>query len=190
MHGSFNVCVNLTYRSNHRDDYCESGGPSLIGEGFCRLNGQYLNTLNNKLKEDNVSEVAEGTSIIVAHRLVLNNCLYYSEQYKRVKSRNSYTVQYGSSFKFGKMQFFVSIHKKIYVIITELNPVLVSSKEHFQINNFALDKMSTSKLFPVVTGNDVCLQVTPSLLLSKCVYIHVSDPFQYVVTFPNRLVFD
>ena len=162
----------------------QRGGSLLESERFL---------LNRQLRAQGMDEIAVAQRVAVGHRLVFDSELYYCSRYKRVKSRNSYTVKYcdGSRDAYGQIQFFVSVQNSWFAFILKLIPHSLSCKQHFQMAHNALDRISVSKIVPVITGNLTCVHV--KLLVRKCVFIHINDSIgncSYVVTFPNNLLTD
>ena len=167
------------------------------GEVAKQLSTSEMLLLNQQLSSLHIDELADETLCNVAYRTVQDNVLYDSRNYRRVKSRNSYTVRFednGSRIpQFGQIQFFVSILDKVFAFVFKLQAQPVSCQEHFSISHDSLDVIHVSKIVLIEHGSGRLVCIPASNLISKCVFISIDDDLskcQYVVSFPNRLLHD
>ena len=106
------------------------------------------------------------------YRIELQGTVFYSQQYERVTKRNSYTVVYRDNStlrKFGAIQYFLYVQRKVIAILKPLSPIRgLSCKEHFDLNTTAID--IASFLHPVNTEDrfDVCFAES---IVCKCLFI-------------------
>ena len=108
----------------------------------------------------------------VAYRTVQGNVLYYSRNYRRVKSRNSYTVRLKDDRspipQYGRVQFIVSILDQVFAFVLKLQAQPVSCQEHFSISHDSLDIGHASKIVPIEHGSERLVCIPSSILISKC----------------------
>lgn len=99
-------------------------------------------------------EVSPG-QLLTMYRVEVRGTVFYSEQYQRVKKRNSYTVIYCGN-KFGLIQYFVYIQEKVIAILKPLSLLHTTCKDHFDLSTTGVD--TVSYLHPVCTEDtfDVC----------------------------------
>ena len=105
-------------------------------QDLTKLDQDTLHSVNLTLSKFN-SELLKATDLIQKfYRLSINNCLFFSEAYKRIKTRNSYTILYyqsdqPSKIKVGKVLYFLHIHTTALAIIKELEPFHSASTPSF-----------------------------------------------------------
>lgn len=139
--------------------------------------------------------VSSGTRYIVAYRLVQESTVYYSAHYKRVKSRNSYTVAFNNAtncVSYGQIQFFVVVSDRPYAFIKKFEPLAVTCQAHFHLSHWSLDNLSASNIVPIQSHSENIVIPTSSLI-SKCMFVSIADgsnSCEYVITFPNKLLYD
>lgn len=114
-------------------------------------------------------------------RLEQNQTLYYSAEYTRTTSRNSYTVCYTqeNSSQFGLVNYFVEVHgefeghseQDVFAIISVLNVERFGHCPHMYVAEL------TGFMKPVLA----------SCIISKCVYVSVSSRV-YVGSFPCNVL--
>ena len=164
---------------------------ALRGEVAKQLSASEMSLLNQQLSSLNIDVLLEETLCNVAYRTDQDNVLYYSRNYRRVKSRNSYIVWFkdaGSCIQFGQIEFFVSVSGKIFALVLKLEVQAVSCQEHFNISHSSLDTLSVSKIVPIVHGSGRLVCIPAANLICKCVFISIDDDLskcEYVISFPN-----
>ena len=122
------------------------------------------------------------------YRVEYRGEVYYSQQYQRVKKRNSYTVAYSDSGakRFALIEHYVFVQNRLIAILKPLLPVSVSCQQHFNLTTTALD--SFLYLSPVTKGQCVkCCFVEQ--FIAKCLFMDLNF-VQYVAQFPSRIMFD
>ena len=136
------------------------------------------------------------TRYIISFRLVHENAVYYSAKYSRVKSRNSYTVVFKDAScgtAYGQIQFFVQYSSSVFVYVKKFEPLPVTCQGHFHLSHQSLDKLTASSIVPVKPDSVVDEFIPASSLLSKCVFVSITDssnPCNYTISFPNKLLYD
>ena len=116
-------------------------------------------------------EVPSSETLYVVYRLLQDNTLYYSNQYKRVKSRNSYTVKFkdvDGTLQYGQVQFFVSISSQVFAFVMKLQAESLSCQDHFGIFHDSLDHIHVSKIVPLESTGGRMVCIPASHLVSKC----------------------
>lgn len=182
--------VDCAYNFTHRK--CMQ--TALMGEVALRLSTSEM-LLNQQLSSLNLDVLSNEALCNVAYHMAQDNTLYYSSRYKRVKSRNSYTVKFknvdGSS-QYGQVQFFVSVSSQVFAFVLKLQTHSVSCQAHFSISHNSLDVLHVSKIVPIECSGGRMVCIPASNHISKCVFISIDDlcKCQYVVSFPNRLLHD
>ncbi|XP_064403498.1 uncharacterized protein LOC135348992 [Halichondria panicea] len=133
-------------------------------------------------------EVRRNSRINVFYRLSLQNCLYYSKKYHRVKKRNSYTVKFlstGGSVALGQIDYFILLDNSfLLAVVTKAIP---NALMHEKLNGAieALDKV----IVPVSFGPGV--EVIPVLnILCKCVCVDILSTEKYIILIPNTVFGD
>jgi len=119
------------------------------------------------------------TLVAVFYRLQKGGTLFYSELYRRVKIRNSFTVCYkisGTEFC-GKIMYFVIIKEQPAAVVRRF--VTLSIPTEFQ-PVYSIVPVQYSDRIDIVNVRDIIV---------KCVYIDVGYS-TYVATFPCTLHFD
>lgn len=135
------------------------------------------------------------TRYIISFRLVHESAVYYSAKYKRVKSRNSYTVVFKDACgtAYGQIQFFVLLSSSVFVYVKKFEPLSVTCQVHFHLSHQSLDKLTASSIVPVKPGSVIDEFIPASSLVSKCVFVSITDssnPCNYIISFPNKLLYD
>ena len=139
--------------------------------------------------------VSSDTRYVVAYRLVQESSVYYSAKYKRVKARNSYTVAFNDASHcvcYGQIQFFVLVSDRPYAYINKFEPLAVTCQSHFHLSHSSLDKLSASNIVPIQSQSE-SIFIPTSSLISKCMFVNIADSSNscmYVITFPNKLLYD
>lgn len=157
----------------------------MIGEGE-RILGVLmrclsLSAVNSFLSQFNLPLLAGDQQVRVASRLLTEDgTTYYSTAYRRVKVRNSYTVQYCGGF--GQICGFITLDGLSYVLVLVVK-LLLSAGTGYD----AVDSLFQSTIKPVTCGPLVCIR--SSELKSKCVFINGSVS-SYVASFPYSLMYD
>ena len=162
-----------------------------MGTFLKTLSRNELQLLNETLVSSNLPSSCDTVS--AGFRCVKNKTLYYSKKYKRVKARNSYTVQFSvdSNLAYGKIKFLVFVYHEVFVFISKLQPLASSCETHFAVSHSSLDRLPTSSIIPLYPDLETEMCIHAESLVSKCVFINVTDSNeQYVVSFPNTLLQD
>jgi hypothetical protein len=160
------------------------------------LRSEEVQLLNQSLLSHGLSPSASCESrYVIAFRLVHEGAVYYSAKYKRVKSRNSYTVAFKDACNtaYGQIQFFVLVSGSVFVYIKKFEPLAVSCPAHFHLSHQSLDKLSASNIVPVKADGEIDVFIPVSSLLCKCVFVSITDSSNscnYVISFPNKLLYD
>lgn len=117
--------------------------------------------------------------------LMADGTLLFSKKYRRVKSRNSYTISFcGESGRlFGEVVYFVMLNKEPVAIVNVLDN-LSSCQEHFSLTHSLLDL----RLFPVAPSNRLVL-VPAKSIYEKCISVNVGQEL-YVAKFMSKLLLD
>ena len=140
-----------------------------------------LLAVNLLLSELNLPSVEDDQRVQVASRLITDDgTTYYSTAYRRVKVRNSYTVQYCGGF--GQICGFIALDGLSCVLV-----LVVKLLQSAGTGYHAVDSLSHSTIKPVTCGPMVCIR--SSALKSKCVFINGSSS-SYVASFPYSLMYD
>ena len=140
-----------------------------------------LSAVNSFLSQFNLPLLTDNQRVQVASRLLTQDgTTYHSTAYRRVKVRNSYTVQYRGGF--GQICGFVAIDGLSYVLVLIVK-LLPSAGTGYD----AIDSLSHSTIKPVTCGPVICIK--SSELKSKCVFINGSVN-SYVASFPYSLMYD
>ena len=168
----------------------------LLGGVARFLSNNEVEVLNQSLLSLGLpATVSSDTRYIVAYRLIQESSVYYSAKYKRVKSRNSYTVVFSDAsncVSYGQIQFFVLVSDRPYAFIEKFEPLAVTCQGHFHLSHPSLDKLSASNIVPIQLHSENIFIPTSSLI-SKCMFVSISDSSnscKYVITFPNKLLYD
>ena len=127
----------------------------------------------------------EPESITTFTRVLKDNIIYYSKEYSRVKTRNSYTVGFrdgiaSSNIMFGQILYFMIFNNQAMAILMPS-----SSQAAFQLTFSDID----SRVFPVSSTTDV-KAVTVENIVEKCIFVSVGDDKNFVARFCSRLQLD
>ena len=139
-----------------------------------------------------VGQVFSPTQMRVGERLVVDKTTYYSKQYKRVKARNSYTVELTipgdatGQLDFGHIQFFIQLPVGIFAPGNVFKQVDASCSAHFSVSNSSLQLMNRLHVLKD-EYSVVCVPV--SSLKRKCVFMQMDDVL-YTAQLPNSFLFD
>ena len=131
--------------------------------------------------------VSSDTRYVVAYRLVQGNSVYYSAKYKRVKSRNSYTVTFNDAtncVSYGQIQFFVLVSDRPYALSLWRSLAKPLSPHIPALISF---------LLPTLYQYSQNIFIPTSALISKCMFVSVADSSnscEYFITFRNKLLYD
>lgn len=115
------------------------------------------------------------------YKAIVNDVVFYSKHYKRVKKRNSYTVSYmeNEHIAYGHVQHFLKTETGsscavIHALIPEehTSPVLEKGRHLLRVREDV-----RSKLIPIY------------LLRNKCIFMCI-DGMPFVALFPNFLYYD
>ena len=118
-------------------------------------------------------------------RVQIKGKVYHSTEYKRMKTRNSYTVCYsaGAVEKFGFIRYFISLSTTTVAVIS---PLIPSSHHCYPPELSVLH----SRVIPVIAAHDSIIDVVSvSFIVSKCVFIDFNG-CMYVARLPNDLYAD
>lgn len=132
-----------------------------------------------------LASLLESTGNITAfYRLLTSDGqMLYSKNYKRVKTRNSYTVGFvtdSETKKFGEIIYFIETREKHSAVVNVLDTPS-SAQEHFQLNHSSIN----SHLFAVVqTDHHLLVPVN-----EKCISINVGQEM-YLGRFISPIVLD
>lgn len=145
------------------------------------------------MKENLPAIIGENETVPASFRCIKNSSVYCSRMYGRVKTRNSYTIQFlnNQELAYSKIDLFVGVSGNVFVFISVLHPLTSSCKDVFSLSHNTLDHVS--KIVPLQPGRETIICVPVRCLLAKCVFINVCDGTcddQYVVSFPNGLLQD
>lgn len=122
------------------------------------------------------------------YRIEIDNQVYYSKLYERVKKRNSYTTSYldsGGTNHFGAIEHFIHFNEKVIAILKPLRQFpgpAVTSSEDLGI------EIECSFITPVSIADDYDACYADDIV-AKCLYVDVGCS-QYVVEFPSTVLFD
>ena len=164
-----------------------------MGEVAKQLSSNEVLLLKEQLLASNLEVPSSELLYNVAYRILQDSTLYYSKQYKRVKSRNSFTVKFkdvDGTRRYGQVLFFVSISGQVFVFIMKLQAQSLSCQDHFCIYHDSLDHIPVSKIVPLKNTDGSMVCIPASNLISKCVFISVDDDLckcKYVVSSTSRL---
>ena len=119
----------------------------------------------------------------VITRAIINGTTYYSQLYHRVTKRNSYSVAYLSDgiFKFGFIEYFVSLYSLTIAVIT---PLTLTDSYCYPSKLQVLRSFS----FPVLLTSSTDV-VPVRNLLYKCVCINADGSSMYIVRQPNKFYY-
>lgn len=161
----------------------------MVGKGsYDLLSEDVLQVVNLKLCDHGFPTIQSQQLVQKFYKMMIRKSLFFSLEYKRVKSRNSYTVVYieDGREQFGKILFFLQLYTTSFVVLSNLQSLPVTCQAHFGLAHSALDIVH--KLIPVNDGDSLKC-VPASAIVCKCVYMAI-DGKTYVVTFPNELLDD
>ena len=165
----------------HRKSTLVGEGEHVLGIVLRTLSPTELAAINLLISELDFPLIEQDQRVQVASRLITEDgTTFYSTAYKRVRVRNSYTVQYSSGF--GQICCFVALDGLSYVLVL-LTKLLQLAGTGYE----AVDSLSYSSIKPVTCGPMVC--IPSSALHSKCVFIGGSS-ISYVASFPYSLMYD
>ena len=145
------------------------------GEVAKQLSASEISLLNQQLSSLNIDVLLDETLCNVVYRTVQDDVLYYLSNYRRVKSRNSYTVRFKdaeSRIRFGQIEFFVSVSGKIFALVLKPEVQAIACQEHFNISHNNRDTIPVSKIVPIVHGSGRLVCIPAANLISKCVYFY------------------
>ena len=115
-------------------------------------------------------------------RLQIGSELYFSEEYQRVKKRNSFTVLYSNEdggLECGQIQYFLYVFKLV-AVVKILKPCVGSF----------VDPTTFGLKIPIIPVEaDTFAVIFVSNILNKCVYIDLGGT-KYVALFPSKIVGD
>ena len=151
----------------------------LIGGVATFLANDELEVLKQALLSLGLSAtVSSDTRYVVAYRLVQESSVYYSANYRRVKSRNSYTVSFNDAasncVSYGQIQFYVLVSNRPYAFVKKFEPLAITCQAHFHLSHPSLDKLSASNIVPIQSHRENIFIPTSSLI-SKCMFVSVAD---------------
>lgn len=144
---------------------------------------KYFNILSPELKNQKVS---------VFFRLQKDGQMFYSKDYQRARTRNSYTVMFlhNDSVQYGFILCFLQAEDYIYSVIKVLDVTefKIDNGSWGEIQNHSLKKYRHKKLcphlYPVKAVMAENLLVSAKCLLKKCVFIEIKDS-KYISIPPN-----
>ena len=162
------------------------------------LTDQEVHLLNAQLQWIAPGEsVSTGAQCTIAYRLAKGNAVFYSSTYKRIKKRNSYTVVFqedSGCAAYGQILFFVSVSNNVFVFVSKFEVLCVTCQSHFGLSHDSLDKLSVSRIVLIESNSGELVCIPASQLQAKCIFVSVTNSssscYQYVVTFPNTLLYD
>ena len=136
------------------------------------------------LRSNGVTDLPSGL-LPTVYRAEYNGNIYYSQQYRRVKKRNSHTVVYTDSGReqFGSVDNFVLINNRVIAI---LRPLSLSCKQHLALSTTAFD---TLPYLQPVTKSESFKCCFMEQLVATCFSIDLGF-VQYIVKFQATIVFD
>jgi len=151
------------------------------------LSSTILHLLNQCLLRRGILQTSLRGRQKTFHRLQLNGEVYYSQNYRRVKKRNSYTVSYKNeelSECFGQILFFVLVdsHTSL-AVIRRFTVIEGGAMSHFRLS------IPVQGIIPVVETerNDV---IFVENIQQKCLCLDISPSCKCVATFPNAIMCD
>ncbi len=139
-----------------------------------------LSTAETQLINDYYHTSSNLNKITAFFRLQREREVIYSEEYKRVKLRNSFTVNYTfeSSILIGKILFYVIYNNKPAAILIKLQQL--ANPRCFSPNKSIIPIEITSHL-----------QIIPiEHIGEKCIYMEIDNSYLYVVKLPCKLLID
>ena len=161
------------------------------------LSSEEVHLLNQSLVSlDLPPTVSCESRYTIAFRLVHEGAIYYSAKYKRVKSRNSYTIVFKDACDttaYGQIQFFVLVSNSVFAYVKKFEPLAVSCQAHFHLSHQSLDVLSASNIVPVKSDSEIDVFIPASSLVSKCIFVSITDSSNscnYIISFPNKLLYD
>ena len=142
----------------------------------------FSSTVNTGLGCQLVGKPFQSGSGYIYYKAVVNGVLFYSKHYKRVKTRNSYTVSYlhkDGHIAYAQIQYFEKSNTiEDYPCSAVIHPLIPLS--------FPLKRSSNL----IKVREDVRRQMVPiSALRNKCLFINIEKSL-YVAVFPNFLYYD
>lgn len=132
----------------------------------------------------------------IFYRIEIDGQVYYSQDYKRVKRRNSFTVSYNKDgpgeelLNFGLVQYYIffSSTKTVMAVLKELKKTRITCRDEFQLSSGAIDTVSSlGKIYPVECNESQLTLVNVEKLLHKCLYIEINTS-KYVVNIVPSLL--
>lgn len=129
----------------------------------------------------------EPQSITTFTRVLKDNVIFYSKEYSRVKTRNSYTVGFmdatTSNIMFGQILYFVILNNEAMAMIN----VFTSSSAQcaFQLTFNDLD----SRVFPVSSTTHV-VAVPVVNIKEKCIFVSVGVDKNFIARFCSKIHLD
>ena len=157
-------------------------------DGFCAVGKVTSVSRHSSPIELPCADNNQQTPIHKFFRVIVNQSLLYSVEYRRVTVRNTYTIAYHDvdCVMFGLIQYFIHVSGRTGAVLKSL--VCTSCSAHFGVAYNALDSLPSSHFMRVVSVGS--LTFVPLVnFLSKCVLMEFSHG-TYVVSFPNTLTFD
>ena len=115
------------------------------------------------------------------YRAIIKNELFYSAEYGRVKTRNSYTVAYieENMIKYGLVQYFLLFNTQALAAVKPLQLVRTAQAQ-FRVCVEVLDSI----FFPVAVVDSLCF-IPVNSIVSKQLFINFDSCDAYVVVFPT-----
>ena len=144
------------------------------------LSVELLCSVNEYMAEKGHPLVEVGQRVMKFFRIDVNNTLYSSKEYTRVKKRNSFTICYNSkgSLRLAQILYFVEAQGCGFAI----------GKDYGLNGRIALPPQLTSSVFPVIEDQDLKL-FSVDLIIRKCVYVNY-DNSEFVCVPPFDILVD
>ena len=144
-----------------------------MANGIYLLGGIHLRKLPPRIAN---TSLALPEMVQVFHRAELHGQVFYSQEYGRVKSRNSYTVAYKEEdqSRFGLIQYFFLVSHVVFAVIKPLAQ-----------QRGSIDFLHPCRSSPVcVNETDRLVIVNAEFLLEKVLFI-VTPLSKFVIKFPQ-----
>ena len=158
------------------------------------LGGTRLLTLSPHVRNEylRLTEATDSSGRVSAHVfycLSFNGETFYSAQYGRVKSRNSYTVMYHNESEesaLGQIQFYILLPNKTraLAVVKELVQSITDTAQlHFGLNSSTLDHT-----FKVVEPSTTVNLIDVTSIKHKCLYMDLISGCKYAIHVPSCVI--
>ena len=118
-------------------------------------------------------------------KLQFKGQMFFAQQYRRVKKRNSYTVLYTRSTQkhFGKILYFLLVQQKPVAVLQRYHILDGGAKKHFSLS------IQIQGIVPVKESTEIDI-IAVEKIVGKYVFVEIDCHTKYIAVFPSSILSD